>query len=175
MLTAIEYKSKLNELLMLKNKVVLDPDPTKTGLALFNQKIADLEDCRERVASLMLEATWNKAEYEQRYDEEKAKFDALVDAELLKDEIVAMKSDKLRSAKVNQVLATELTSIREVEARLKFSEAYYKNVETIQSILKSKNDSLFKQIDQVKAMMGLDPALRDELKSNYIKVVNKNV
>jgi len=164
MLTQEQYKQKLNELIELKNKVVLDSDPVAGGLQSFNKKLSELELCRESTASKMMEANWNRSEYEQAHSEAKARYEDKVNKCLQAEEVKSLRSADLRLAYVNTVVLDELNALRESEKDLAFAKAYYNNARIVEEILDAKNTNLIKQIDQIKILIYLDPNLRDELK-----------
>jgi tRNA(Phe) wybutosine-synthesizing methylase Tyw3 len=164
MLTDDKYRENLNELLRLKDQVTLDADPIAIGLNSFNDKISELESCRERVSALLTEAIWNKAEYEQLHKEAEDTYKIKVNEVLLRPDVLNLKSQDLRMARVNTILEEDFRTMNSREKALHYAEAYLHNVKNASSILEAKNDNLFKQIDIVKAMMGIDPSLREELR-----------
>lgn len=164
MFTKEQYKEKLIELDNLKNCVSLDPDPISVGLNEFNKKLAEIESCRERVTSLILEAIWNRSEAQQLLDEAQADYDKKVQELLITPDIEKLRSSELRMARVNNLLKNELDKLRDIQKLYNFADAFLKSVQAVDKILESKNENLLQQIGQIKFMFTIDPSLKNELK-----------
>jgi len=165
MLVKEDYKARLHEITELKGSVTLDIDPIAAGLTSFNAKLAQLQAIRERVTSLLTEAIWNKTAAQNERDSADFIFSAKYDHLLTTDKTVqTLKSADLRKAKLNDILNVELASVHQTTKIYSYADAYLKNVYAIEKELEVKNNNLLTQINTVKIMLHVDPALRDDLK-----------
>jgi hypothetical protein len=164
MLTKEDYKSRLTEIALLKDKIQLDKDPVAAGLPSFNSKLAELQAIRERVTALLTEAIWNKTNAQSQLNDAEYDYETKSHALGVTEPIQKLKSKEIRESQISVTLTSELGVLHKAQKEHLFAETYLKNVYAIEKELEIKNDNLLQQIKTVQIMLHVDPALRDELK-----------
>ena len=165
MLLADNYSKNLNEIEMLKNAGKLDRDPLVNSMSHFNEKLAELDACRERMSSLSMEANWNRNQYEDVKESLQTEYEIKSGALLLTDEISKLKSADLREAKVRGLLIDDYHKLKDAERNLRAAETYCKMVGSAEKMLSGKHDTLVEQIKQVDRMLHVDPNAKQYLRT----------
>ena len=165
MFTQEQYKEKLQELAGLKKEMSLDIDPTAAGLKSFNMKLSQIQQTRERISALALEALWNKTEAHDYLETQQALYEKKF-AEMLStnEEIQALRSNDLRKAKIDTALASEVDTVQLATRLYHYADTFHKSIANVDKLYDIKNNNLLQQIVTVRMMLNIDPALRDEMR-----------
>lgn len=165
----IDYQAKLKELQEILEGIKLVKDPVSVGLDYFNEKFYEVQASRDRVLSLLIEAIWNRASLNSELSMLKAEYEKKLAEILVRDEVKCLKSNELRLAVANKELENLVSEIKKKEVEVEIAEAYYKTIVVCYEELKSKNENLAQQFLTVRAMLNIEPSLKDSL----IKVTTK--
>jgi len=163
--TEVEYDAYLKELRDEQRKVKLDSDPVSVGLGSFNDKLCNIQAARERVSQIMLDAIMNRALAQKLVNQAQADYDSSMNAKLATDqEIRNLRSADLRNSTLHVKFKNKVEKLQNTELDLAQADAFYKCVFAINKDLEAKNENLYAQIRTVQSMMGIDPAMREELR-----------
>jgi hypothetical protein len=157
----IDYNSKLKELEIIRESTKLEKDPLSLGLNYFNEKFYEIQSCRDRVLSLLIEAIWNRVTLNSELSMLQSEYEAKLSQILVRDDVKPLKSNELRLAVANNELRDLVERIKAKEREVAIADAYYKTVTVIYDELKSKNDNLIQQFLTVRSMLNLEPSLKD--------------
>ena len=166
----MNYEEKLKELDLIRKSTTLEKDPLSLGLNYFNEKFYEIQSCRDRVLSLLIEAIWYRATLNSELAILQNEYETKLSQILVRDEVKLLKSNELRLAVANNELRPLLDKIKTKEREVAVADAYYKTVTIVYEELKSKNENLAQQFLTVRAMLNIEPSLRDAI----IRVELKN-
>jgi hypothetical protein len=169
----IDYNARLKELDAIRESTALARDPLSAGLAYFNEKFYEIQSCRDRVLSLLIEAIWNRTMLNSELATLQNEYEAKLSQVLVRDDVKPLKSNELRLAVANNELRPLVDSIKRKEQEVVVADSYYKTVTVIYEELKAKNDNLIQQFLTVRAMLNIEPALKDAVIRTEMKNLNK--
>jgi hypothetical protein len=89
---------------------------------------------------------------------------------LQREEVRALKAESLRQAVADTELQATISNISTSERAYMLADAYYRNTVIVYEELKSMNDNLIQQFLTIRAMMNIDPNLRDMVMNPQIIV-----
>lgn len=159
----INYEERIKELNQIKDKVVLEKDPLKQGLNYFLEKFYEIQSCRDRVLSILIESIWNKTIIASELNDLQNQYDISLSSILIREDVKTLKSNELRLAVANNELKDLVTKLKQKEKELSIAESFYKTVVVFYDELKSKNDNLAQQFLTVRAMLNIEPSLKDTI------------
>jgi len=159
----IDYDARLKELTVIRESTKLEKDPLSLGFGYFNEKFYEIQSCRDRVLSLLMEAIWHKATLNAELAVLRDEYESKLSTILVRDEVKALKSNELRLAVANNELRSLVSQIKDKERAVSVADAYYKTVTVVYEELKAKNDNLIQQFLTVRAMLNIEPSLRDAI------------
>lgn len=157
----IDYSTKLKELDTIRQSTMLERDPLSAGLAYFNEKFYEIQSCRDRVLSLLIEAIWNRTTLNSELATLQNEYESKLSQILVRDDVKPLKSNELRLAVANNELRSLVDSIKMKEQEVAVADSYYKTAMIIYEELKAKNDNLIQQFLTVRAMLNIEPTLKD--------------
>jgi len=157
----IDYEGRLKELDTIRKSTILEKDPLSVGLNYFNEKFYEIQSCRDRVLSLLIEAIWNRTSLNSELSTLQSEYESRLSQILIRDDVKPLKSNELRLAVANNELRSLVDSIKAKEKEVAVADSYYKTVTIIYEELKSKNDNLIQQFLTVRAMLNIEPTLKD--------------
>lgn len=157
----INYQDKLKEIEQIRKSTSLISDPLSQGLNYFNEKFYEIQSCRDRVLALLIEAIWNRATLNAELSALQAEYEQKLAHILTREDVMPLKSNELRLAVANKELENLVSQIKEKEAQLNVADAYYKTITICYEELKAKNDNLAQQFLTVRAMLSIEPSLKE--------------
>ena len=155
----MDYRALLKELKELQSKIQLDTDPISSGLN-FNAQLAELQAVKERVSQILLEAIWHRQMKEVVYKKQKHKYETAYNKLITSEDIKELKSSDLRTAKARALLEQEREQLLHAELDFDIATTFYKTVQHVYDLLKSKNDNIINQIKVVQTLTGIDPSIK---------------
>jgi len=165
----IDYDTKLKELNAIRESTKLEKDPLSAGLNYFNEKFYEIQSCRDRVLSLLIEAIWNRTALNSELSTLQSEYESRLSQILIRDDVKPLKSNELRLAVANNELGSLVDNIKAKEREVAVADSYYKTVTVIYEELKAKNDNLIQQFLTVRAMLNIEPTLKDAVIRTEIK------
>jgi hypothetical protein len=159
----ITYEQNLKELKVIKDSVVMEQDPVSQGLNYFTNMFQKIQASKDRVLSMVIDAVWNKSVIAGELSSLKEQYSQAFAGVMVREDVITLKSQDLRSAVADNELAAINTKIAMKEREMIMGDAYYRNCILVYEELKSKNDNIEQQLITVRAMMSVDVSLRDAL------------
>jgi len=165
-----EIETRLREL--QKIKLDLDVDPIKNGLSGVNAKIAEAQQRKDLVNSLLIEAIQNKAEAQIMLDTRKGEHSRSLETLLLTDpEVQGQKTEKLRLAAANVKMPELVLQVFHAERDYARSDAYYKCVHQMYTNLDSVNSNISRQISVIQMGLQIGEINREEFSNLFGKKI----
>jgi hypothetical protein len=159
----LNYTDLLRELSELSRQASISKDPVSEGLDYFNRKYSEIQSARERVLSIILDALWNRSELDAEISKLKQEYSTEYAKILVRDDVKPLKSSDLREAVANNELNSYVSRLATLERDRIIADAFYRNAVLVYEDLKDKNDNIGQQLLTVRAMLNLNPDLRDAL------------
>lgn len=169
----LNYQTNLAELKQIKDSIVLQQDPVSQGLNYFTQMFQKIQACKDRVLSMVMDAIWNKTLVNAEASEIKEDYNRQLGLVLVREDVMPLKSQDLRNAVANNSLTTILSQMTSKEREAFMADAYYKNCMIVYEELKSKNENLVQQFNTVRAMLSIDPSLKDAMSIPPLQITRK--
>lgn len=157
----MNYSEKINEVNTLRNSVSLEKDIFARGLVYFNEKYEEIQAVRDRILNILVEAIVNKAQISTELSKLKQEYEGRLSSIMIRDDVKPLKSADLRLAMANHELSSVLEQIANKERELTLADAYYKAINIMYDDVKNKNENLSQQLLATRAMLNIDPALKE--------------
>lgn len=139
-----------------KVQVYLDPDPILKGLSSVNNKLAEIQVAKDKIAGLLMEAMKNLAENEILKDEAQNKHDRQQDLLIATDaSIQAQKSAEQRSIHARLKMPELVLALHRADIALLKASWYLKCLQLVASNLESGNANLSRQITVIQMDLNL--------------------
>lgn len=139
-----------------KIQVYLDPDPVLKGLVSVNNKLAEIQIAKDKIAGLLMEAMKNMAENEILKDEAQNKHDRQQDLFIATDPAIqAQKSAEQRSIHARLKMPELVLALHHTDIALLKASWYLKCLQLVASNLESANANLSRQITVIQMDLNL--------------------
>ena len=145
MLTAEQRQKNLEEL--KKYKVVLNRDPSVSGLSICYSQVAELEEYKNRVSDILADAISDLFNAKKMVVDSKATYEMEFNKKSIEDTIKILKSADQRSAAVNVLLTNYLRGISASELELLSATNFHNRVQLVYSELSDKIEAIKQQVN----------------------------
>ncbi len=171
MLTQEEYGPRLSDL--GKINITLQADPLVNGLQGITKLLAEIQQHKEYITTLLVEAIGNKAEADVRLKDAEFTYLRGMDQLLATDKNVqGQKTVEMRKATANNQLTKEMLTHHHSKMDYVQADAYYKSVYQIFNLVDSAKESLSRQISVIQMGIGVGEISREDLGSFFPKSKN---
>jgi hypothetical protein len=165
-------EEQINERLeeVKKIRVILDADPSVSGLSSILVKLAEMQLQKDRVAYLVMEAMRNMAEHEINKEMIQGEYDRNLELNLVDPTVAAQKSAEMRQTHAKMKMSDLVLKLHQAEVASIRASWFMKILQNIYSNLESANNNISRQITVLQLEQGISGG--NNLNRGMIKNVN---
>lgn len=173
--TAERCAEYIQEAEALRNTIVLADDPiADLGFQGINGQIAQIQACRERMSTLLLQSLKNKSNAQRQVNAAKADYLSQYSIVMATDtEVISQTSKEKREAAASVKVSEQYTALQTAEDLLAEASLLHQIISTLAKDLECKQEQLLEQIAIIRMTLSVHPELKSTWNPQYSNTDSK--